>query len=215
VGGSVRSLPIDLVRDDWTRPVASRIASNPRPSTSGQCTKAQSPKPEGPWQYRSPAVCRALSLLSRSGGHPESARATDGTPLASRGFPGVLVLEVTIVRRLAKDARGHRQLIRTLFEAIVSQFSGDGQRIWVSGRDALKHPPRMIVPIARELVLGQGQHVATANVGHHLGALPSQFDIASSLSGNCRDQLAEAKRGRAQADHLGLTGRKYQQAAKR
>jgi hypothetical protein len=52
-------------------------------------------------------------------------------------------------------------------------------------------------------------------VDHHLGALPSQFDIASSLSGNCRDQLAEAMRGRTRADHFGSTGRKYQQAAKR
>jgi hypothetical protein len=103
-----RSLPIDLVRDGRTRPIAGSIASrNPSPSTSAQCTKAQIAEASARRQHRSTAVCRALLLLPQGAGRSENPQARDGTALAQRGFPDVVALEVTAVRRAAKDARGH------------------------------------------------------------------------------------------------------------
>jgi hypothetical protein len=57
-----RSLPIDLVRDGWARPVAGSIASrNPDPSTSAQCTKAEIAQASG--ISLSPKVLEALKIL--------------------------------------------------------------------------------------------------------------------------------------------------------
>jgi hypothetical protein len=55
-----RSLPIDLVRDGRTRPLAGGIASrNSSPLTSAQCTKAQTAEANGPREHRSSAACWA------------------------------------------------------------------------------------------------------------------------------------------------------------
>ena len=102
-----RSLPTDLVRDGQTRPVVGSIAGrNPAPSTSARCAKAPIAEASGRRQHRSTAVCRALSLLPQSAGRAEKLQAGDDTAPASRGFAGVLGLEVTLVRRSAKDPRG-------------------------------------------------------------------------------------------------------------
>jgi hypothetical protein len=104
---SLPETPIDLVRDGRTRPVAGSIASRNPPSTSAQCAKAQIAEASGGRQHLSTAVCQALSLLSQSAGRAENPQAGDGTALASHGSPGVLALEVTGLRRPAKDAREH------------------------------------------------------------------------------------------------------------
>src|SRR5262245_4576019 len=53
------------------------------------------------------AVCRTLSHLPQGTRRAQNPQARDRPALASRGFSGVLALEITIVRRPAKDARGH------------------------------------------------------------------------------------------------------------
>jgi len=119
-----RSLPINLVRDGRTPPVAGRIASrNTGPSTSAQRTKAQIAEASGRRQHRSTAVCRAL-YFSPKVLRPENPQAGDGAALASRGLPGVLALEVTVVRqpprleeydlerRSLRNKRSHGRLMR-------------------------------------------------------------------------------------------------------
>jgi hypothetical protein len=61
----------------------------------------------GPWQYRSPGILRAPSLVSHSAGRAKDPPARDRYQLASRWFPRLLALEITTARRPAKDPRGH------------------------------------------------------------------------------------------------------------
>src|SRR5215813_13109559 len=103
-----RSLPIDLVRDGRIPPVARSTASRkPDPSTSAQCIETQIAEARCRRQHRSIAVCRTLWHLPQGTRRAQNPQARDRPALASRGFSGVLALEITIVRRPAKDARGH------------------------------------------------------------------------------------------------------------
>src|SRR5262250_2205183 len=91
----------------FLRSRAALQAEKPNPSTSAQCVETQIAEARGRRQHRSIAVCRTLSHLPQGTRRAQNPQARDRPALASRGFSGVLALEITIVRRPAKDARGH------------------------------------------------------------------------------------------------------------
>ena len=82
---------------------------NPGPSTSAQCAKAQIAEASGRRQHRSNAVCRALSLPPKG-----LARGKSSCCVGIARVPGILALQVTVVRRPAKGARRHLQLTREM-----------------------------------------------------------------------------------------------------